>query len=208
VGARLLYAFIHHDEFSKQPLSFLHIWEGGLVFYGGLLVGLFWLLWYLPRHADLKGWAFVDLLALGAALAVFVGRWASFFSGENYGKPAPDLPWAVQFPPAEGSAVPPALRGIDLHPTQIYHSLHGLLLFVILWLFLQKRPWAGRATGLFLALYALGTFVIEFWRADDAARGMVIEGYISTSQLLSIPMFFAGVAIYLIRKRPDDAPRA
>ena len=65
VGARLLYAFIHHAEFSKQPLSFLQIWEGGLVFYGGLLVGLLWLLWYLPRHSDLKGWAFVDILALG-----------------------------------------------------------------------------------------------------------------------------------------------
>ena len=83
--------------------------------------------------------------------------------------------------------------------------LNSILLFLVLLLFLRRKPWAGRATGLFLALYALGTFVIEFWRGDDAARGMVIEGYISTSQLLSIPIFFAGVAIFLIRKRPDDA---
>ncbi len=208
VGARLLYTFIHHADFVKEPMSFLRIWEGGLVFYGGLLVCLFWLAWYLPRHPDLLGWAFADILALGASLAVFVGRWASFFSGENYGKPAPDLPWAVQFPPARGSAVPPEMRGIDLHPTQIYHSLYALLMFVVLWLYLRRRPWSGRATGLFLALYAVGTFVIEFWRADDAARGMIIEGYVSTSQLLSIPVFFAGIAIFLIRKRPDDAPRA
>lgn len=208
IGARLLYAFIHHDEFSKAPMSFLRIWEGGLVFYGGLIVCLLWLMWYLPRHLDLKGWALVDILALGAGLAVFVGRFASFFAGENYGKPAPGLPWAVQFPPAKGSAVPPEMRGIDLHPTQIYHSLHGLLIFFVLWLFLRRSPWAGRASGLFLALYALGTFIIEFWRGDDAARGMVIDGYISTSQMLSIPVFFAGVAIFLIRKRPDDAPSA
>lgn len=204
IGARLLYAFIHHDEFSKKPLSFLYIWEGGLVFYGGLVVCLFWLLWYLPRHTDLKGWAFVDVLALGACLAVFVGRWASFFSGENYGKHADGLPWAVTFPPAKGSAVPPDMRGIPLHPTQIYHSLVALLIFFVLWWYARRKPWPGRLAGLFLALYAIGTIVVEIWRADDVARGMVIPGYVSVSQLLSIPVFFAGLAIFLIRRESDE----
>jgi phosphatidylglycerol:prolipoprotein diacylglycerol transferase len=203
-GARLLYALIHHSEFSKEPLSFLEVWEGGLVFYGGLFAGLAWLAWYLPRREDLKGWAFTDVLALGAGLAVFVGRWASFLSGENYGKPAPDLPWAVRFPiGAPSSPVPYDLRGVDLHPTQLYHSLHGLLLFVVLALVLRRKPHPGRVTGLFLVLYAVGTAIVEIWRADDAARGMVIEGLVSTSQLLCIPVLFAGVAIWLIRRAPE-----
>lgn len=206
VGARLLYAFIHHGTFSETPLSFLQIWKGGLVFYGGLILCLVWLAWYLPRHSDLKGWALVDVLALGTGLALFVGRWASFLSGENYGKPAPGLPWAVRFPTTEGSAVPASLRGVDLHPTQIYHSLHGLLLFAVLWWFLRRKPWPGRATGLFLMLYALGAAVIEIWRADDAARGMVIEGFLSASQLLSIPIFFTGLTIFLVRRKPSSDP--
>lgn len=198
-GARLLYTFIHHEEFSKEPLSFLKIWEGGLVFYGGLAVCLLWLAWYLPRHLDLKGWAFLDLLMLGGALAIFIGRWASFLSGENYGKPT-DLPWGVAFPP-ESHARP---TGVLLHPTQLYHSLHGLLLFLILYFVIRRRPNPGRATGLFLMLYAIGRSIIEIWRADDAARGMVIDGLISSNQLISIPVFFAGLAIFLIRRTPAE----
>ncbi len=199
-GARVLYAFVHHDEFAKAPLTFLAIWQGGFVFYGGLLACLAWLAWYLPRHEDVPGFAFTDVLALGACLAVFVGRWASFLSGENYGREAPNLPWGVVFPPGSHAPV-----GVKLHPTQLYHSLHGLLLFGLLWLWSRRDPHPGRVFALFLMLYAVGRFVIEFWRGDDVARGMVIEGTISTSQLISIPVFFAGLAIYLIRRPPSHA---
>ncbi len=196
VGARLLYAVVRYDDFTTEPLSFLEIWKGGLVFYGGLLACLLWLAWYLPRHEELRGWDLLDVLVLGACLAIFVGRWGSFLSGENYGKPT-DLPWGIAFPP-ESHARP---ANVALHPTQLYHSLHGLLLFVILWFVGRKNLQAGRLTGLFLMLYAVGRSVIEIWRADDAARGMVIPGYLSTSQLISIPIFFAGLAILLIRAR-------
>jgi phosphatidylglycerol:prolipoprotein diacylglycerol transferase len=202
-GARLVYALVHYGEFTAKPMSVFAIWQGGLTWYGGLIAGLLWLAWYLPRHPDLKGFAFLDVLALGACLAVFVGRWASFLSGENYGKPAPGLPWAVTFPVVEGSQARPL--GVALHPTQLYHSLHGLILFALLLLYQRRRPFEGRTAGLFLALYAVGTVVIEVWRGDDEARGMLVEGYVSTSQFLSVPVFFVGLAIFLIRKPPEHA---
>lgn len=196
-GARLLFAIVKYDEFATNKMKLFYVWEGGLVYYGGLICCMLWLAWYLPRHPKLKGWAFTDVLCLGACLGIFVGRWASFLSGENYGTRAPDLPWAVTFPPVEGTQ---AETGVALHPTQIYHSLHGLVLFAILLWFLKRKPHPGRATGLFLVLYAVGRAIIEIWRGDDAARGMVIEGHVSTSQFLSIPIFFIGVAIYFARK--------
>ena len=110
LGARLLYVFVHYPEFAGQPLRFLKIWEGGLVFYGGLLAGLAWLAWYLPRHPDLKGFAFLDVTALGACLAIFVGRWASFLAGENYGRVAEDLPWGMKFPFDANSQAPPGIK--------------------------------------------------------------------------------------------------
>lgn len=200
-GARLVYALVHYDEFSADKMKIFKIWQGGLVWYGGLIVCLAWLAWYLPRHPKLKGWALVDILALGTGLAIFVGRWASFLSGENYGTEAPDLPWAVTFP---AHAATQAKVGVALHPTQLYHSLHGLVLFGLLLWFLKKKPHPGRAAGLFLALYAVGRAVIEIWRGDDAARGMVIGDWVSTSQLLSVPIFFLGVAIFFSRKARDQ----
>jgi phosphatidylglycerol:prolipoprotein diacylglycerol transferase len=200
-GARLLYAIIKYDDFSTDKMKIFQVWQGGLVWYGGLFVCLVWLAWYLPRHPSLKGWAMADVLALGTCLAIFVGRWASFLSGENYGTPAPDLAWAVTFPPDPNSQ---AVFNQALHPTQLYHSLHGLILFGLLVWFMRRSPHPGRAAGLFLILYAVGRAIIEIWRGDDAARGVLFDGYISTSQLLSVPVFFLGVAIYLSRKAREQ----
>ena len=106
-GARLLYALIKYDEFTNTKMKIFQVWQGGLVWYGGLIVCMVWLAWYLPRHPKLGGWAMADILSLGACLAIFVGRWASFLSGENYGKEAPDLPWAVTFPHVDYSQAKP-----------------------------------------------------------------------------------------------------
>lgn len=201
-GARLLHALVHYGDYAGKPLEILALWKGGLLWFGGLLGGLVWLAWYLPRHPDLKGWALMDVLALGTCLGVFVGRWASFLSGEDYGKPAPDgLPWAVTFPYTDGNMAPPNQA---LHPAQLYHSLHGLVCFVVLLLLARRRPFPGRVAGAFLMLFSVGHAVVEIWRGDDAARGMLIDGLVSTSQFLCVPVFFAGLAIWLLR-RPTHA---
>jgi phosphatidylglycerol---prolipoprotein diacylglyceryl transferase len=204
-GARLLYALIHYQKFTARPMSFLFIWEGGLVWYGGLIADLLWLAWYLPRHPDLRGYEFTDVLVRGACLGIFLGRWASFLAGEGYGRPT-DLPWgipAVRMPQATESVRQSGQSILDvrLHPAQVYESLFGLLLFVVLgWL--AKRGWrSGRLTAMFLMLYALGRPVLELFRWDDADRGM-IGGHVSMSQLISVPVFFAGLALWLVR-RPE-----
>src|SRR5262245_9406739 len=212
-GARLLYGIVHYSDVAAKPLEIFAIWKGGLFWYGGVIAGLAWLGWYLPRHPEMKGWALVDVLALASCLGVFVGRWASFLSGDHYGKPAPDLPWAVTFSPhfEQGymnDAIMARPLNVPLHPTQLYHSLHGLVLFAVLLLVARKNPHPGRLTGVFLMLYAIGHAVIEIWRGDDAARGMMIEGMVSTSQSLSIPIFFAGLAILLLRRPTEEVSYA
>lgn len=208
-GARLVYCVVHTSKMSGTPLAFFRIWEGGLVFYGGLLAGLLWLGWYLPRKPELLGWALMDVLALAACLAIAVGRWASFLSGMDYGSSAEGLAWAVRFPAVEGTQIPGQLIGEPLHPVQIYESLFAVLLFMGLralqgrWQ--RRRPGeSGRVFGLFLVLYALGRFGLEYFRGDDAERGMALAGYLSTSQLISIPVLFAGIAITFARRRTEE----
>jgi phosphatidylglycerol:prolipoprotein diacylglycerol transferase len=203
LGARVLHVLVHYGEYTKEPLSFLKIWDGGLSFLGGLVGGLLWLAWFLPRHLDLKGFGLVDVLVTSGTLAIFVGGFGMLLSGYAYGKPAPDLAWGITFPQIDTTAARP--RGEPLHPTQVYLSLHGILMFAILVLYARKAPISGRTTGLFLVLYAVGRAAIEIWRGDDAQRGMVIDGVLSVPQLLCVPLLFAGLAIWLIR-RPADAP--
>jgi phosphatidylglycerol:prolipoprotein diacylglycerol transferase len=200
-GARLLMVMVHYAEYAKDPLSFLYIWDGRLSLYGGILAGVLWLGWYLSRHPEMKGFALADVLAVAMSLAIFIGAWGSFLSGDAWGKRT-DVPWAVTFPSAPNSAAP---ANMALHPTQIYHSLHGLLMYLVLTFYLRGRRPSGRAFGLFLILYAVGRALIEVWRDDAKHRGMVIDGVLSVPQLLSIPVLFAGVAIWLIRKNAEPA---
>jgi phosphatidylglycerol:prolipoprotein diacylglycerol transferase len=203
-GARLVYAFANYGEFVQRPSSFLKIWEGGLVGYGGLVAGLLWLAWWLPRHADMGGFAFLDVLARAACIAFAIGWMASLLAGDDYGKPT-DLPWGIPasaFDPTTPAAVAAAKADplARLHPTQVYESLFALALFLGLSLYARRKPASGRVTAWFLMLHPIGHSVIEFFRGDDDKRGMLIEGVLSWSQMLAIPVFFTGLAILLIRK--------
>ena len=55
---------------------------------------------------------------------------------------------------------------------------------------------------------AVGHAVIEIWRGDDKARHMLIPDLVSTSQFLSIPVFFAGLAILLLRRPTEEVSYA
>jgi len=211
-GARLVYAFANYQEFSNKPLAFLKIWEGGLVGYGGVVAGLLWIAWWLPRHPEMKGFAFLDLLARAACIAFAIGWTASLLAGDDYGK-ATTLPWGIPASAFEAGtpAAAFAARGDPLgklHPTQVYESLFAVLLFVVLSLYARKKPVSGRVAAWFLMLHPIGHSLIELFRGDDDKRGMLIEGALSWSQLLAIPVFFSGLAIRLIRKEETAPPPA
>ncbi len=210
-GARLVYAFANYEEFVRKPLSFLKIWEGGLVGYGGLAAGLLAMAWWLPKHPEMKGFSFLDVLARAACIAFAVGWTASLMAGDDYGK-ATALPWGIPASAFDANtrAAQSIARGDPLsrlHPTQVYESLWALVLFGILTLYARRKPTAGRVTALFLMLHPIGHSAIELFRGDDANRGMVVPGILSSSQLIAIPVFFAGLAIWLIR-RPERSAYA
>ena len=77
------------------------------------------------------------------------------------------------------------------------------LLFLILGAALRRGATPGRATALFLMLHAVSRAFLDTFRWDE--RGELVPGILSTTQFLSVPIFFAGVALWLIR-RPERTP--
>ena len=185
--------------YLTNPLKIIAAWEGGMSFHGGLLGVISATILFCRRH-KLYLLAVSDLVAAAAPIGLFFGRIANFINSELWGKVS-DVPWAVIFPNAQPFGVP-------RHPSQIYEALmEGVLLFIILRIAVKRfqihrRP--GMVTALFLALYGLFRFLVEFVRDSES----VIYGWFSMGQLLSLPMLTAAALFYWYALRTPAAKPA
>src|SRR5690349_8721656 len=181
VGAKLLLLATDFRTFASDPRELLTLARSGGVFYGGLLLAVATALWYI-RRAGLPLWTTCDVFAPGIALGHVVGRLGCLLAGCCFGKPT-TLPWAVVFKDPFAAANVGTPLNIPLHPTQLYEAGAELLILIFL-LTTEKsgRKFAGRTFWLYMLLYAISRYVIEFYRGDE--RGTV--GPFSTSQFISL----------------------
>jgi phosphatidylglycerol---prolipoprotein diacylglyceryl transferase len=193
LGGRLFHVFFEQpDYYMQNPSAIFYIWQGGFVYYGGLLFSLL-LAWFWCWREKLNPWRFADFFApvLGAAHAA--GRLGCFLNGCCYGKVC-DWPWAVRFTSHEswGLAVVPR------HPTQLY-ALVWEAIAVGLVLLLEKRPRApGFIFSLWLAAHAIGRLMMEHFRDDD--RGPMLGGF-SVGTWISLALLtLAGSRLILSRR--------
>jgi phosphatidylglycerol:prolipoprotein diacylglycerol transferase len=205
VGAKLLLLVTDWTSFKADPRELLTLARSGGVFYGGLILAVIVALWYI-RHAGLPLWSTCDVFAPGIALGHVVGRFGCLFAGCCYGKPT-TKPWGITFTdPFAASNVGTPL-GVPLHPTQLYEAgAEFLILVFLLWSERRGRPYPGRTFWLYMLLYAVSRFIIEFYRGDD--RGTV--GIFSTSQFISLLLAPLAVVmlIYLGRSSEPEPKRA
>jgi phosphatidylglycerol:prolipoprotein diacylglycerol transferase len=195
IGSRLLFILINASHYIENPLEIFKIWEGGLVFYGGVLLTVPTFLWYVRKHS-LGVWSTADLFAPSLAVAHAIGRIGCFFAGCCYGKPAEGFPWAVTFTDPESLAI----IGIPLHPTQLYESLGEFINFFILIILRRYKSFNGQLFMTYILLYSVLRFIVEFYRGD-IGRGFIIS-QLSLSQGISILMFLVAVAgLIVLRKR-------
>src|SRR5207244_1601869 len=205
IGAKLLLLVTDFSTFRADPRELLTLARSGGVFYGGLILAVIVALWYI-RRVGLPLWTTCDVFAPGIALGHVVGRFGCFFAGCCYGKPT-TKPWGITFTdPFAASNVGTPL-GIPLHPTQLYEAGAELLILIVLLVTERKgRPFSGRTFWLYMLLYAISRFIIEFYRGDD--RGTV--GMFSTSQFISIVLAPLAIVmlIYLSRVTTPEPKRA
>lgn len=190
VGARLFYVFLHPQDFRSDPAMLFRIWNGGLVFYGGLIgAGLTLFFW---SRAHSKDWrSTLDIAAVAIAGAQSIGRVGCFFSGCCHGSVC-DLPWAVRL---HSDLVAENLRGIGIHPVQLYEAGSLIILTLFLWRIYKRSQHKGTVSAAYLCGYSLIRFITEFFRGD-IGRGLWWNGLASTSQIVSVAMFLGGLILY------------
>ncbi len=211
LGGRLgIVLFYNPSYYFANPSEILKIWQGGMAFHGGLL-GVVVATFLYCRGLGLNMIKTADMMALATPAGLFLGRIANFINGELWGRPT-DVPWAVIFP-AYGPTDPVLVCGDVLsdmcarHPSQLYEAaLEGLILgAVLLYLAFRaaKLKTPGFVAGVFFAGYAIGRFIVEFFRQPDAqfqtfenplGLAVHLNGYgLTMGQVLTLPMFLLGV---------------
>ena len=205
VGAKLMLIAVDWEYFRAQPRELLSLVRAGGVFYGGLIAAVAVGLWLVRRY-KLPVWTTADLMAPGIALGHVVGRFGCLMAGCCYGRPT-DVPWAITFTDPLAATNVGTPLGIPLHPTQLYDAGAELLILGVL-LFTERkgRPFAGRTFWMYLLLYGISRFIIEFYRGD-ASRGTVMAG-LSTSQFVSLLLVPLSLLMLAVLRRQRQAAKA
>jgi phosphatidylglycerol---prolipoprotein diacylglyceryl transferase len=205
-GAKLYYLGLHWQNVVANPMQEI-LSRGGLVWYGGLIGGI--IAYYLQvRARKLPVATMYDATAPALAIAYAVGRLGCFLVGDDYGRYT-EGPFGIACPQGAPPSTAGVLRGmgetvpshlpdaavVTVHPTQLYEIVLALIMFGILWkLGTDRRFRAGQLFAVYMLLYGIERFAIEFVRAKSDRIAIAGIG-LSTSQLMSV--LLVGLAIFL-----------
>ncbi len=221
LGARLLHFLMAiPKEFFKDPLMFFRIWQGGFAFYGGFIgAGVCSILY--GKYRGINAWKLADTLGPTVMLGLAIGRLGCFLAGCCHGAVV-DLPAdAVPLFPDSFSGGQLFLVGhfpflveltrhgvgannVPVYPTQLWESLAGLSIFLATSWMWRHRKFDGQIIATVLVLYSMWRPINESMRGDKV-RGLDYFGYLTTSQLISIPVAVLGVLIVLTQMRKGVA---
>ncbi|MBI3793599.1 MAG: prolipoprotein diacylglyceryl transferase [Nitrospinae bacterium] len=190
IGSRLLYVIVEYKTYLDSPLRVFKIWEGGLVFFGGVLGAIPVAVWFLRKH-KIPFWPMADIFAPYVALAHGIGRLGCLAAGCCYGRPTTS--WlGVTFTSDQAIARP---LNTPLLPTQLFDSVNEITIFLILLVARNHKRFDGQLILLWLMLYSVGRFIVEIYRGDP--RGWIIEGVLSTSQGVGIAVFVVSAFVFV-----------
>ena len=203
VGAKVLMVVTDWSFYARHPgeiFSTATLMAGG-VFYGGFIAALFFSIWYIRVHR-LPFWKYADVIAPAVAIGQTIGRLGCFSAGCDYGKPTTSG-WGVIFTNPYSHQIAGVPLGIPLYPTQLFESAATLAIFgILLWRY-NKKKHDGEIFLLYMGLYAVARFLLEFLRGDPD-RGFVFHHLLSTSQFIAI-LALVAVAILAFRLPPRSS---
>lgn len=191
LGAKILYIIVSLKEFLQNPLAV--IGSEGFVVYGGIISGVLCCMLYC-KVKKLKFLDYFDIVMPEVALAQAFGRIGCFLAGCCYGRETTSR-FGVVFP--EGGLAP---AGVKLIPTQLISSAGDFLIMIVLLLYYRKNKkdgTPGNVGFLYMLLYGVGRFLVEFLRNDNRGGAWMF----STSQWISMLILAGGIVLYLVNKK-------
>ena len=200
IGARLYYVIFYLDLYrntdgSLNWVKMAAIWDGGLAIYGAVITA-YVVLHIFCKKKNLSFGAFADLGVMGLLIGQAVGRWGNFMNREAFGGETTAHRRMRLWTSAS--------EYIEVHPTFLYESLWNLAgLALIYFVISRARTFDGENTCFYFIWYGIGRTWIEGLRTDSLYLfGWELFGQpIRVSQLLSVGLVIAGLAVLVVNKR-------
>ncbi len=193
ITSRLSYVLFYHSLYFPETSDILKIWDGGMLFSGGLVGGLVGV-WVYCRAKKINFWTISDVWAPGVVAAQALEKLGCFMAGSCYGSPSSE-PWAVVFTHPSSSAP----LNVPLHPTQLYAMVAYGIIFAVLIILRKRKKFQGQVFLWFLVLFTNAQLLVDRFRGD--AIPILPDTRMTASQLLATIILILGATI-LVFKTP------
>lgn len=213
IGARAVHVADNWDLYRDDLASVFQIWSGGIGLWGAILGG-----WvgggvyaYFAKYPVGK---LMDLSAPAVLIAQTIGRVGDIINGEHWSK-ATDLPWGWVFTHADspGRFGPSGSTTWDpgqaTHPTVVYEMIWNMLVLAVLWRLRGRLRPDGAIWMIYLSLYAVGRFTIQFLRLDAVKFWGLQEAHLIAILVLAAAVPYIAIRVRFKKPGEDEAaPRA
>ncbi|MGH9449500.1 MAG: prolipoprotein diacylglyceryl transferase [Terriglobia bacterium] len=207
IGAKIYMILTGWGFYAAHPgeIFSLDTLEAGGGFYGGFIGAGLFAIWYVKAHR-LPLLKTFDVFAPAVAVGQAIGRLGCFAAGDDYGKPAPHSALGVVFTNQYAHQMTGVPLGVPIYPVQLFESALTLIIFLILLWFYKRKRRDGQIFVMYLMLYAVARFFLEYYRGDPD-RGFFFHHTLSTAQMVAIIAFGLGIilSVYLRRQPPIKA---
>lgn len=194
LGAKVLYIIVSFKSIDfkfvfKSMKNFDYFISSGFVFYGGIVGGIFALVFAQKVH-KINVKTYIHCIVPGLCVAHVFGRLGCSLAGCCYGK-ITEGPLYFQY---TKSMIAP--HNVKLFPVQGIEAVCVLILGIVCFLFVLNNS-KIKVEVLYLLSYSLLRFILEFFRGDNE-RGFFL--IFSTSQIISIIIFILVIANSCLKK--------
>ena len=203
LGARLWDVFFFDwDYYHNHLTEIFNVWQGGMAIQGGVLLGVIVGILY-TRHHSIDTWEMADILAPAIILGQALGRCANLLNGDAFGAPTGST-FGIIYPAT--TLAYHTYGDQPLWPAEVWEGQLDLVIFALLLIFRTTRHARGQCFALYVMLYSLARFFLEYLRGDYTN---LVLGIFKSAQMTSVLAFTIALIAFLwlgLKPKKEPAP--
>jgi phosphatidylglycerol---prolipoprotein diacylglyceryl transferase len=204
LGGRLYYVIQQPNlgDYLRDPIRIIAVWEGGMAFFGAIIVGLATVT-ILARRNRVSPWLFWDAAVIFAVVGQPIGRIGNVINGDILGPPS-NLPWATAYTNPHAVLQSCCQLGVAYQPAAVYEALGTIVIGVILFALLRRRVRVGALAVAYIPLYAISQLILFQFRSSEPVLALGLHQAQWTALVI---LLVVSPIVYMVWRRTSGPAR-